>query len=175
MAIASATPVKRFALFSAIACVSCLQPAPGTLGLSAEPSIASSIAVPRPDGPVSDNANIIPAADEVKLDAGLREIFDRTQIALIVVTVDSLEGLDVGVYTNGLARRWEVGGHRGGVVLLVAPNERQVRIETDDKVRARLSDQQASQILDQVILPRLRTGGFAAGIAAGVESIAEHL
>jgi uncharacterized protein len=60
-------------------------------------------------------------------------------------------------------------------VLLVAPTDRQVRIETDDKVRARLSDEQCAEIIQQVLLPRFRSGDFAGGIIAGVEEIELHL
>jgi uncharacterized protein len=124
---------------------------------------------------VSDGADIIPSADETRLDARLRAVFDKSQSALVVVTVKSLGGQDAAAYTNHLARQWKVGGERGGVVLLVAPNERQARIETDEKVRARLSDEQSAEIMREVLVPHFRKGEFASGIAAGVEVIASHL
>lgn len=75
----------------------------------------------RPDGPVSDGSNLISPEDEEILDTRLHDIFDKTQAVLIVVTVTSLGGRDVSAYTNALARKWTVGGKRGGVVLLIAP------------------------------------------------------
>ena len=129
----------------------------------------------RPDGPVSDAANLIPPADKEILDARLREIFDKTQTALIVVTVPSLGGRDVSAYTYALARQWKVGGERGGIVLLIAPTERQMRIDTTDDVRVRLSDRQCLEIIQRVLTPQFKTGNFAGGIAAGVEAIAFHL
>lgn len=124
---------------------------------------------------MSDAADIIPAEQEASLDTRLREIFDKTQSALIVATVSSLGEQDAATYTNTLARTWGVGGARGGVVLLVAPNERQVRIETDEKVRSRLSDEQCAEIIEKVLLPRFKAGDFGGGIAAGAEAIAAHL
>jgi uncharacterized protein len=157
------------------ACAGCLQPTPESDGRTTDQVIVSSTLVSRPDGPVRDDAEILPAKDEAKLDTHLRQVLDRTRTALIVVTVSSLGGQDVADYTRSLARQWEVGATRGGVVLLVAPTDRQVRIETDDKVRARLSDEQCAEIIQQVLLPRFRSGDFAGGIIAGVEEIELHL
>ena len=109
------------------------------------------------------------------LDTRLRDILGETKTALVVVTVASLGDKDVAVYTNSLARRWKVGAQRGGVVLLVAPNERRLRIETSDKARERLSDQECAEIIEQVVTPRFRAGDLPGGIAAGVEAIASQL
>ena len=58
---------------------------------------------------------------------------------------------------------------------MVASNERQVRIETSDKARMRLSDQQSLEIIQRELTPWFKTGNFAGGIAGGVEAIASHL
>lgn len=131
--------------------------------------------VARPDGPISDGADIIAAPDEIMLAKRLRGVFDQTQTGLVVVTVRSLRGEDVAGFANALARQWEIGGKRGGVVLLVAPNERQLRIETSDTVRERLSDRQCAEIIQRVITPRFRSGDFSGGIVEGVEAIATYL
>ena len=124
---------------------------------------------------MSDGANLISPADEEFLDTRLRAVFAKTQTALVVVTVTSLGGQDVSAFTNALARQGKVGGERGGVVLMVASNERQVRIETSDKARMRLSDQQSLEIIQRELTPWFKTGNFAGGIAGGVEAIASHL
>lgn len=167
--------MRHWAILLLVACAGCSQSeTPAYVGNSEQTVIAGAIAT-RPNGPVSDAADIITAEREALLEARLREIFDNTQTALIVATVESLHEQDVSTYTNSLAKTWEVGGARGGVVLLVAPNERQVRIETDDKVRARLSDEQCAEIIEKILLPRLGARDFGGGIRTGVEAIAAHL
>lgn len=158
-----------------LACSSCGQAAPEQREQEAPLALAPLVLPSRPDGPVSDGANLIPPADEEILDTRLRRIFAKTQTALIVVTVPSLGGREVSAYTNALARQWTVGGKRGGVVLLIAPTERRMRIETSDDVRLRLSDRQCSEIIQDVLTPRFKTGDFAGGIAAGAEAIASRL
>ena len=167
--------MRPWPLLLLIACANCGQAAPNETRQEAPLALAPIVLPARPDGPVSDGANLIPPADEEILDARLREIFDKTQTAFIVVTVPSLGGRDVSAYTNALARQWKVGGERGGVVLLLAPTERQMRIETSDEARKRLSDRQSLEIIERVLTPRFKTGDFAEGIAAGVEAIASNL
>ena len=167
--------MRPWPLFLLLALTSCGQAAQEDRWQEAPVALAPLVLPARPDGPVSDGANIIPTADEAILDARLREIFDKTQTALIVVTVPSLGGRDVSAYTNALARQWKVGGERGGVVLLLAPTERQIRIETSDDARMRLSDRECSEIIQRALTPQFKTGDFARGITAGVEAIASHL
>ena len=165
--------MRPWPLLLLIACANCGQAAPQERRHDA-PLILAPIGLPaRPDGPVSDAANLISPADKEILDARLREIFNKTQTALIVVTVPSLGGRDVSTYA--LARQWKVGGERGGIVLLLAPTERQIRIETSNDVRVRLSDRQCLEIIQRVLTPQFKTGNFGGGIAAGVEAIASHL
>ena len=167
--------MRPWPLFLLLACFGCGQPAQDGRRQEAPLARAPIVLPARPDGPVSDGANLISPADEEILDTRLREIFERTRTALIVVTVPSLGDRDVDAYTNALARQWKVGGERGGVVLLLAPTERQMRIETSDDVRVRLSDRQCLEIIQRVLTPQFKTGDFAGGITAGVEAIASHL
>ena len=167
--------VKFWPLLILFACVSCFESPSVGREQEAQQAADATALVPRPDGPISDGADLIPAGDEAILDARLREVLTRTRTALIVVTVRSLSGQDIAAYTDTLARQWEVGAERGGVVLLVAPNERRMRISTSEDVRARLSDKQCAEIIQQVLAPHFRAGNFSSGIAAGVEAIASHL
>lgn len=167
--------MRPWPLLVLLACSSCGQAAQEDRRQEAPLTLAPLVLPARPDGPVSDGANLIPPEDEEILDTRLREIFAKTQTALVVVTVPSLGGRDVSAYTNALARKWTVGGARGGVVLLIAPTERQMRIETSDDVRLRLSDRHCLEIIQRVLTPRFKTGDFAGGIAAGAEAIASQL
>jgi uncharacterized protein len=135
----------------------------------------SAALLPRPGGPILDEAAIIPPSDEELLDKRLRQVLEKTRTAFVLVTVSSLGGTEVGAYTNALARSWDVGAARGGVVLLVAPNDRSLRIETSDEVRTRLTDQESARIIEQVIVPRFERGDLLAGITLGVEAIAAQI
>ena len=77
---------------------------------------------PRPQGPIFDQADMLPAADEASLDQRLREFDARTGNAVIVATVDSLQGDTIEDYAQKLYAAWGIGGAERdtGVLLLVA-------------------------------------------------------
>lgn len=163
--------MRVWPLLLLLACTGCLDRDPKTSDHNAD----AVTVVARPDGPVRDEADVIPASVELTLDAKLRDVLQKKDTALIVVTVQSLQGLDIARYTNQLANQWEVGAKRGGVVLLVAPNERKVRIEVSRIVSARLSDEQCADIIATEIVPRFKRGDMPGGIRSGAEAIARHL
>lgn len=132
---------------------------------------------PRPDGPVLDQAAIIPDADEAALDQKLRAYSRDTGRAVIVATVSTLDGMEVEDYAQKLAESWDIGGAETeqGVLLLVAPNERKIRIHTARGVQERLPDVLAGRIIrDQMVAP-FRDGNFAGGINAAVDAITAQL
>lgn len=132
---------------------------------------------PRPDGPVLDQAAIIPDADEAALDQKLRAYNRDTGRAVIVATVSTLDGMEVEDYAQKLAESWDIGGAETeqGVLLLVAPNERKIRIHTARGVQERLPDVLAGRIIrDQMVAP-FRDGNFAGGINAAVDAITAQL
>jgi uncharacterized protein len=91
------------------------------------------------------------------------------------VTVASLEGETIEDYTLQLFNRWGVGGPQPGVVLLVAPAERKVRITTGRGLEETLPDELCGEIIRTYITPRFRNGDFVSGINEGVKALAEHL
>src|SRR5688572_18078384 len=78
---------------------------------------------PRPAGPILDQANLLPPAEEAALDQRLRVYNASTGRAVIVATVASLDGMDEVTYGQELAEAWGIGGENteAGVLLLVAP------------------------------------------------------
>ena len=82
----------------------------------------------------------------------------------MVATVKSLEGRTIEDYGYRLGRTWAIGqkGKDDGVILLVAPNEKKVRIETGYGARVFLTDAVSSVIIRESILPRFKAGDFAA-------------
>ena len=141
-------------------------------------SAANAAMPPRPDGPVLDQADVLPPAEEAALDQKLRAYNATTGRAVIVATVGSLDGLDEVTYGQQLAEAWGIGGKETekGVLLLVAPKERRVRIATARGVQYDgFNDILAARIIRDTITPRFKAGDMAGGIAAGVDAIITDL
>lgn len=132
---------------------------------------------PKPNSLVHDFANVIPDDVEQKLEAKLQKYERDTTIELAVVTVDSLQGDSVEDFTQRLAQSWGVGKKQknNGVVLLVAPNERKMRIEVGYGLEPDLTDGTAGQIIQQEIIPLFKQHDLAGGIVAGVDGILKTL
>lgn len=141
-------------------------------------------------GRVVDEANILdPALEQqiAQISAGLEQ---QTSDQLVVVTLANLRGREIEDYGYQLGRHWGIGQSgqnkqiRGpgsgqakdnGVLLIVAPNERRVRIEVGYGAEGRLTDALSSVIINQSILPRFRAGDFAGGILRGTQDITQVL
>ena len=95
----------------------------------------------------------------------------------MIVTVPTLDGQDIAVFTRNLGRHWGVGrkGHNDGVILLVAPAERKVRIAVGYGLEKTLPDAACQQILAQQVLPRFSKGDLPGGIPAGAEALIAKL
>ena len=93
------------------------------------------------------------------------------------MTLKSLQGYDIEDYGYQLGRTWGIGqkGKDNGVLLIVAPNERKVRIEVGRRLEPILTDALSSIIINNAIVPEFRQGDFAAGIKAGVRDIKDVL
>jgi uncharacterized protein len=127
--------------------------------------------VPARTGAVVDAANIIGTNQEQSLAAKAAKLQSQSGVELVVVTLPSLQGYSIEHWGRALANRWQVGGNAArGVVLIVAPNDREVRIEVGDGLS--LSESTAASIINNVIVPQLRSGEMSGGILAGVDAIA---
>ena len=124
-------------------------------------------------GRVVDQANIIPAETRSAITAKSEELESKSGIQLVVATVNSLEGGDVETYANQLFRTWKLGEAQknNGVLLLVAPNERRVRIEVGYGLEGTLTDALSKVIIANAVAPRFKSGDFAGGITRGVDDI----
>lgn len=152
-------------------------------------SLASASAqdFPRLTGRVVDQAGILPPDVEADLDRKLAELEARTTDQVVVATVSSLEGRDIADYGYRLGRAWGIGqsertqtvedrtGRDNGVILLIAPNERKVRIEVGYGLEPVLTDALSSVIIQSAILPKFRDGDLPGGVTAGVDAIVEQL
>ena len=124
-------------------------------------------------GRIVDQANIIPAETRSAIEPKLADLEAKSGIQLVVATVDSLEGQEIEPYANELFRTWKLGEKtkNNGVLLLVAPNERRVRIEVGYGLEGTLTDALSKVIIANAITPRFKTGDFGGGISRGVDDI----
>src|SRR5450830_1826444 len=124
-------------------------------------------------GRIVDQANIIPADTRSAIEPKLADLEAKSSIQLVVATVTSLEGQEIEPYANELFRSWKLGEKtkNNGVLLLVAPNERRVRIEVGYGLEGTLTDALSKVIITNAITPRFKTDDFGGGISRGVEDI----
>lgn len=127
--------------------------------------------------PVVDAANIIPPDQEAELSQLLDQFEQQKGQQFVVATVPSLEGRTIEDYGYRLGRTWGIGrqGVDDGVILLVAPNEKKVRIEVGYGLTPVLTAQLSGLIISEQILPRFRDGNMPAGIRAGADAILAQL
>ncbi|MCU0953042.1 MAG: TPM domain-containing protein [Hyphomicrobium sp.] len=128
-------------------------------------------------GRIVDEANLLTPADEAELTAALQSLEEKSSDQLVVVTLKSLQGFPIEDFGVRLGRQWGIGqaGKDNGVLLIVAPNERKVRIEVGRRLEPLLTDAMSRIIIENAILPGFRRGDFADGIRAGVRDINDVL
>lgn len=137
------------------------------------PAAALAQTTPALTGRVVDGAGIIPAETRQTLETKLSELETKSGIQLVVATVPTLGGIEIEPYANALFRNWKLGEAKtnNGVLLLVAPNEKRVRIEVGYGLEGTLTDALSKIIITNAITPRFRTGDFGGGVLRGVEDI----
>ena len=132
---------------------------------------------PELTGRVVDNADILPPEAEARLTAKLAALEAQSQRQLVIATVPDLQGYDISDYGYQLGRAWGLGDatRNDGALLLVAPNDRKVRIEVGYGLEGYLTDAFSSLIIQNQILPAFRNGDFPGGIEAGADAIIAQL
>jgi uncharacterized protein len=130
-------------------------------------------AFPALAGRVVDGANLLKPEERAALESKLKAHEDKTSDQVVVATVRSLEGTSIEDYANRLFRHWQLGQKKtnNGVLLLVAPNERKVRIEVGYGLEGALTDALSKIIITTAIAPQFQKGDFAGGIDAGVDAV----
>jgi uncharacterized protein len=143
-----------------------------TLGLALLPASAEPT-FPALTGRVVDDAGLLSPEDRKALTAELKALEDKSSDQLVVVTLPSLQGYPIEDYGYQLGRHWGIGTAElnNGVLLIVAPNERKVRIEVGYGLEPILTDALTKIIIENGILPRFRAGDFPGGIKDGVHDI----
>lgn len=161
----SASPLTdRRALLSLLLC---------TVLFYAMAPVAAQAQVPELTGRVVDNANLLSPTTESVLASQLKTHEDSTGNQVAVLTVESLRGEVLEDFSLEVARTWELGTSEfdNGVLLLIAEQERQMRIEVGYGLEGALPDATADQIIRYEMRPRFREGDFDGGVRAGTSAI----
>lgn len=126
---------------------------------------------------VNDQANILDPKLEASLTARSSDLEAQTGNQFVILTVPSLQGREIDVFARDYGNRHGIGrkGVNDGVLLVIAPNERKVRIAVGDGLSTKLSDRDARAIIDGVIVPEFRKGDLPKGIDRGADRIIEQL
>ena len=132
---------------------------------------------PQLSGRVVDEAEILSDATEAELVTLLAGHEAATTNQVVVVTLSSLRGYDIADYGVRLGRAWGIGqeGKDNGVILIVAPNERAVRIEVGYGLEGDLPDATARLIIEREIIPAFKAGDLEGGVLRGAQAILASL
>jgi len=131
------------------------------------------VAVPQLSGRVVDQTGTLSAGDIDALTQRLKNLETRKGSQVAVLIVPTTEPETIEQFSIRAAEAWKIGRRKidDGALLVVAKNDRKLRIEVGYGLEGALTDVTARRIIDEVIVPRFRSGDFAGGISAGVDRI----
>jgi uncharacterized protein len=133
--------------------------------------------VPYLSGRVVDDAEILSPATREKLTATSKAHEDKTTNQVVVLTVPTIGGESIEEYANRVFGAWKLGqkGKDNGVLVVVVPNDRKLRIEVGYGLEGVLPDVDAARIIRNQITPRFKAGDFDGGVTAGVDAVVAQL
>jgi uncharacterized protein len=134
---------------------------------------AADVAVPPLTARVVDQTGTLSGGDIASLTQTLKDLEARKGSQVAVLIVPTTEPETIEQYSIRVAEAWKIGRKRidDGALLVVARNDRRLRIEVGYGLEGALNDVTAKRIIDEVITPKFRSGDFAGGISAGVDRI----
>lgn len=145
------------------------------LMLSLVPAIAAKPADLQPTTRffVNDFADVLTADAEDAMYAQGVQLAEKTKAQIVAVTIPSLDGLDVETFSYQLASQWGIGDkdRDNGILLLLAVNERKVRIEVGYGLEGRLNDAKVGRMLDNYAVPYFKDNNFSAGMQATYDAL----
>jgi uncharacterized protein len=136
----------------------------------------------KPVGLVNDFAHVLSDTDSVAIGTKLLNLDTTTGIELAVVTVPSLGDETIETFAVKLFEEWGIGASKttsqrtgalrdGGILILVAPNDKEARIEVGYGLEGTITDTQANNILQKIMIPAFKTGNYAQGIDGAVDAL----
>lgn len=138
---------------------------------------ATTFVFPKPQGYVSDYADLLDSQTRLKIEQMARSVEQLTGVEMAVVIVKSTIPYDHLEYATRLFANWHIGkaGQDNGVLLLLALNERKIKIETGYGIEEIIPDGKAGEILDTYVMPKLRDGNYSEAMYNGALGIAQTI
>jgi uncharacterized protein len=140
-------------------------------------SIASAydFSVPALRDPVNDHAGMISNEVQTQINQALIQLHEAGGTQIAVLTVESLNGLSIEQASIQVVDKWQLGSKASdnGILLMVAKEERKIRIEVGQGAEGELTDSYSKRIIDESMTPLFRSGNISEGILVGVFQIAQ--
>jgi uncharacterized protein len=145
----------------------------GLLPWGPPPAGASEPTIPFLSGRVVDEAEVLGAESRASLAERLKAHEEKTGNQIAVLTVQSLEGDNIEDYAVAVFKEWKLGqaGKDNGILFVVAPTERRMRIEVGYGLEGTLTDGTAGRVIRDVMTPRFQNGDYDQGISDGVDAV----
>lgn len=134
-------------------------------------AVYAAIEIPSPPAAyVLDLANILSADTESRLESELAALETETSTEIAVLTIDSLQDYPIADFAIEVARAWGIGqkGNDNGILVLIAPTEREIRIEVGYGLEGAVTDLQSGQIIRDIMTPSFHIGDYDAGTLNGI-------
>jgi uncharacterized protein len=136
-------------------------------------AVWADVVVPALTGRIVDLTNTLSRSDIASLDQTLRDFEQRKGSQIAVLIVPTTEPETIEQYSIRVADAWKIGRRKvdDGAILVVAKNDRKLRIEVGYGLEGTLTDAVSNRIINEVIVPKFRSGDFPGGISSGIERI----
>jgi uncharacterized protein len=133
--------------------------------------------VPRLTGPVMDQVGILRSSDRQDLDQVLRDYNARGKAQIQVLIIDSLQDEPLEQASIKITDAWKLGAAKkdNGILFLIVPNERKMRIEVGQGLEGALPDIYTKRIIEDTVIPRFRAKDMSSGVLAGVYQIIAYV
>jgi uncharacterized protein len=132
---------------------------------------------PKLSGRVVDEAHLLSVPQVAELTQLSEQVEAASTRQFVIATIPDLQGYDIEDYGYQLGRAWGIGQKdaNNGILLIVAPKERKVRIEVGYGLEPIMTDALSSQIINETIIPKFKAGDMPGGIVAGAQAIGEQM
>ncbi len=132
--------------------------------------------IPSKQTSVYDYANVLRPEEKVQLEEKLVRYSDSTSTQIVVITIESLQGEDIGILTPKWGQTWGIGGSKendNGVIILLAKAERKIWISAGYGLEDRLTAGIGGEITRNIIIPEFKAGSYYKGLDKGVDALFE--
>ena len=133
--------------------------------------------IPYLTGRITDNAQLLSPTVSQSLSESLKAHEDHTGNQIAVLTIPTIDGESIEDYAVEVFDSWKLGqkGKDNGILIVVVPNDRRMRIEVGYGLEGTLTDGMAGQIIRTVMTPKFKNGDYDGGITDGVKAVIEVL